>query len=370
MRVLIVTLGTRGDFELFAALGRELRSRGHDVVLGAAPFHEEAALAGGLGWVPIGAGDRGTMLALMRSLESETDRAQRTRRFASSWLGPQLQSGRARMAEAARHCEYFICNLKLAMARDGAVIPGAFVTYDPPHAAGDLARFGSRRHGGRILELIALNRTLVDPQHVWDAEYRFTGFWHVRPAVAVPPSPDLEAFAERDAPVALTMGSMTMFDADRLVTTFAEALRIVGRRGVVVGGWSGMGAGAPADIKAVGEVDYDWLFPRAACVIHHGGAGTVAAVLRSGRPSVLLPQISAQEDFARLLLRERLASAALDVHDLTPQRLAAAIGAACETGAQHAAAVWRDRVREDGGLALAGDLVEAHALRFAAGAAA
>lgn len=370
MRVFIVTLGTRGDFELFAALGRELRGRGYEVVLGAAPFYEAAARAGGLDWAPIGAGDQPTMLALLRSLASEPDPAQRTRRFASSWLRPQLEAGRARMAATAQHCDYFISNLKLAMARGETVIPGAFVTYDPPHALSDLARYGGHRHGGRILELIALNKGLVDPQGAWGAEYRFTGFWHARPAAVAAPSPSLEAFITGDAPVVLTMGSMTMFDADRLMATFIEALRLTGRRGIVVGGWSAIASAASADVAAVGEVDYDWLFPQAACVIHHGGAGTVAAVLRAGRPSVLLPQISAQDDFARVLSRERLASGVLDVRRLAAPALAAAIDAACSPEAQRIAGVWRDRVHEDGGLALAGDLIESHARRFVIGAAA
>jgi len=366
MRVFIVTLGTRGDFELFAALGRELRRRGHDVVLGAAPFQEAAARTGGLDWVAIGGGERGHMIELLRSLAPESDRAERTRRFASLWLRPQLEAGRAQMAATAQRCDYFISNLKLAMARDGAVIPGAFVTYDPPRAVSDLAMYGGHRHAGRILELVALNRRLVDPEGVWGAEYRFTGFWHARPPVDVPP-PKLDAVARSDAPVVLTMGSMTMFDADRLVSTFAEALRLGGRRGVVVGGWSGLGASAPEGVEAVAEADYDWLFPRAACVVHHGGAGTVAAVLRAGRPSVLLPQVSAQEDFARVLMRERLAGDVLDVHRLTAPAFAKAIAAACSPDGLRAAALWRDRVADDGGLAAAADLIEAHARRFVGG---
>ena len=37
-----------------------------------------------------------------------------------------------------------------------------------------------------------------------------------------------------------------------------------------------------------GAVPHRWLFPRASAVIHHGGAGTTAAVMRAGVPSAVV----------------------------------------------------------------------------------
>jgi UDP:flavonoid glycosyltransferase YjiC (YdhE family) len=41
-----------------------------------------------------------------------------------------------------------------------------------------------------------------------------------------------------------------------------------------------------------GNLDHDALFPRCRAVVHHGGAGTTAAVLRAGVPSVVVPVLA------------------------------------------------------------------------------
>ena len=73
--------------------------------------------------------------------------------------------------------DYFVSNLKMTLDRNGRTIPGAFVTYDPPASVADLARYGAARHGGRIAELVAMPRALMDPGGAWGTSFVFTGFW-------------------------------------------------------------------------------------------------------------------------------------------------------------------------------------------------
>ena len=48
--------------------------------------------------------------------------------------------------------------------------------------------------------------------------------------------------------------------------------------------------GAGQELLALhGFVDYSCLLPRCSAMVHHGGAGTVAAALRAGIPSVICP---------------------------------------------------------------------------------
>ena len=46
-------------------------------------------------------------------------------------------------------------------------------------------------------------------------------------------------------------------------------------------------------------VPHDWLFPQVAAVVHHGGAGTTAAGLRAGRPTVICPFFGDQPFWGR-----------------------------------------------------------------------
>lgn len=360
MRVFIVALGTRGDFELFLTLGRALRRRGHCVILGSPAFYATRAREGGVEWIQLGESTREEAVEVLRSLADVRDRVQRIHEFYARWMRPQLSTAMPRIVSTAAGADYFTSNLKMALEP----CPCARVTYDPPHAVEDFAKFEAERHGRRILDLVAMPRMLVDPEARWPAAHQFTGFWQGDPRPDWTPPAELLAFLERGAPpVVVTMGSMVMFDVDTFARRIARALRLAGQRGIIVGGWSGISeAPEPADdVLCVGEVPYDWLFPQAACVIHHGGCGTVAAVLRAGKPSILLPQIAAQEDFGRMLARERLATGVLDVHDLAPETLAEAIRVAVtDDRFRQSAQRWQGIVAADGGVEAAVDLIEAH----------
>lgn len=45
----------------------------------------------------------------------------------------------------------------------------------------------------------------------------------------------------------------------------------------------------PDCIYPLDKVPHDWLFPQVAAVVHHGGAGTTAAGLRAGVPTIIKP---------------------------------------------------------------------------------
>lgn len=366
MRVFILTLGTRGDFELFCTLGRELRRRHHHVVLGTSGFYARAAEAAGLEWIPVGDGTQSELVAVLRSLGETGDRLRRVHLYVSGWLRPQLQSAHAQIAQASEHSDYFISNLKLVRERGGEVLPGAFVSYDPPDAIENLARFGSATQGGRILELVAMSRRLVDPEGRWGAEFRFTGFWAAPMRDDWKPPSSLVAFLDSGPPpVVMTLGSMVNFDADRLARDFGRALAIAGQRGILVSGWASLSSSAER-MLTVAEADYDWLFARAACVIHHGGVGTLAAVLRAGKPSVVLPQILSQAQFGNMLLRDNLAAGMFDASRIEPGELAAAIQRAVSDEEMITTALrWQAAVLAEGGVRAAVDLIEQHAQHLA-----
>jgi len=79
-----------------------------------------------------------------------------------------------------------------------------------------------------------------------------------------------------------------------------ESLRLTGQRGIILSGWAGLGADdVPDNVYFVDSAPHDWLFPQVAAVVHHGGAGTTAAGLRAGRPSVITPLFGDQPFWGR-----------------------------------------------------------------------
>ena len=363
MRAFLLTLGTRGDLELFSGLGRELHRRGHDVVLGTSPFYAQRVLDAGIRFVSMGDGSQQRMVQVLRSLSQITDAAERTRQYFQRWVQPQLAASMGKITDTGAASDYFVSNLKMVLRKNGVTMPGAFVTYDPPAAVGDLERYGSAKHAGRIIEVVAMNRDLIDPNGKWGEQYHFTGFWQI-PDHGIEIDEALARFVSSGRrPAVFTMGSMVMFDPDRFAQIAAESLRLAGQRGIIVGSWAGMDRAARQsdDLYWVQEAPYEWLFPGAACIVHHGGCGTVAAAIHAGVPSILLPQVLCQVDFAKVLIRERLAVGAFDIRTVGAAELADAIRACVPDQAYRAAAVrWREQVRVDPGLSGAADLIEAH----------
>jgi len=70
-----------------------------------------------------------------------------------------------------------------------------------------------------------------------------------------------------------------------------EAIEKAGVRAVISRGWGGMGDGMdkPDGVFMIDNVPHDWLFPHVDAVVHHGGAGTTAAGLKFGKPTMIVP---------------------------------------------------------------------------------
>ena len=87
-------------------------------------------------------------------------------------------------------------------------------------------------------------------------------------------------------------------------------------------------------------VAHDWLFPRCAVVLHHGGAGTTATALRHARPQVLVPFLFDQPYFAEKIAFLQL-GAAVDSRELLQTGAADELDAAAAEDAERKAKVAR-----------------------------
>jgi UDP:flavonoid glycosyltransferase YjiC (YdhE family) len=69
----------------------------------------------------------------------------------------------------------------------------------------------------------------------------------------------------------------------------ASACAELGQRALVCSGWSDYSDVPRYDhVKVVGAVNYAAVFPACRAAVHHGGAGTLAASLRAGVPTLVL----------------------------------------------------------------------------------
>jgi sterol 3beta-glucosyltransferase len=92
----------------------------------------------------------------------------------------------------------------------------------------------------------------------------------------------------------------------------------------------------PEEIFILESAPHSWLFPRMAAVVHHGGAGTTAAGLRAGVPSIIIPFSNDQFAWGRRVYELGVGSKPIPRKKLTAERLSDAIKFALESNIKDA----------------------------------
>jgi UDP:flavonoid glycosyltransferase YjiC (YdhE family) len=409
MRVLVISDGTWGDVSPFLTVARDLvRECGHEVLAIVNPSFGDAAEELGLSHINAGqcwdthdaTADPaimrpgfGTIRVLRRYLVPEIPDWVRATREALetfrpdvafvhhlSW-GPLWAAHRADVRVRAG----FLAPLSLFSSVDpGHAIPS--VRWTPPCA---LTRINFRlmrmilrwlldrpaRDAWRRAELppprdlLFLAREITRaPLGLWSPAFR-------GPAADDPPGlricgyafPDegdpeaplddgLEAFLDAgDPPVVVTLGTSARQVGLDLYQEAARACRLAHRRGILL-----MGSPAstpeplPDGVRAFDHAPHGKLMARACAIVHHGGAGTTAQALRSGRPAIIIP--FGHDQFDNAYRSERLAgSRVLRRSRARAERVAAALVEllADETLLARAGAVGEQVAAERGSLAAA-----------------
>ncbi len=125
----------------------------------------------------------------------------------------------------------------------------------------------------------------------WGEWLQVSGHWFFDRPPDWRPAEDLVRFLDKGKPpVYVGFGSMVDEEIERATQIVLGALKRSGQRGILLGGWGGLGKGdLPDSILRIDAIPHDWLFQYVGAVVHHGGAGTTATGLRFGRPTVIVP---------------------------------------------------------------------------------
>lgn len=146
------------------------------------------------------------------------------------------------------------------------------------------------------LILCGYSSLLVPRAADWGAKIHTTGFWVPRSQEAWQPERELVDFLDAgSAPVYIGFGSMSPYHPIETVEMVEQALTQIGQRGILLVDPSAFSAQKRSDILYLTHgTAHNWLFPRVQAIVHHGGAGTTAAGLRAGIPTIIVPFISDQ----------------------------------------------------------------------------
>jgi sterol 3beta-glucosyltransferase len=195
----------------------------------------------------------------------------------------------------------------------------------------------------------------------WNPNLNVTGYWFLDAAADWQPPADLVDFLRSgDPPVYIGFGSMGNKNRAKESTEIAlEALSVCGKRGVLVSGWNSLSEDIkmPDTVYLIKDVPHSWLFPQMAAVVHHGGAGTTAAGLRAGVPSVIVPHGMDQPMWGQRVAEMGVGAAPIPRKKLTAENLANAITFSLQTDVQNRARELGEKISQENGIARAVELI-------------
>ena len=152
-----------------------------------------------------------------------------------------------------------------------------------------------------LLHLALFSKVLGKPQPDWHSTTLQTGFCFYDGQSDLGKMPDsLNEFLENGkAPIVFTLGSAAVMDAGDFFEESAKAAQMINRRAVLLYGvFNEAPKKLSETIVGFDYAPYSLVFPRAACVVHQGGVGTTAQVLRAGVPHLVMPYSHDQPDNA------------------------------------------------------------------------
>lgn len=374
MRVAILTLGSRGDVQPYIALGKGLQQAGYNVVLVTAEQFGGFVREHGLEFAPIdrnflglldtkagqGVFEGGSRLKVMQMALPIMRQV-----LHDSWMGAQG-------SDAIIYHQKILAGYHIAeklgipafMAMPFPVYPTR--AFANPITSTKMPSFLNRlsyviNSGGKAPFMRMINKwrsetlglpprgvfateaTLPDGRPLsvlhayspsvvpipedWPPHVTVTGYWFLDTPDGWQPPAELQSFLDSGPPpVYVGFGSMTSNDPAAKVAMIIEALRLAGQRGIIASGLPDYRPDTlPGFIYLLDQAPHEWLFPRTAAVVHHGGAGTTAAGLKAGRPTVVAPFFGDQMFWGHRVLALGVGPEPIAQKRLTAEKLAQAI---------------------------------------------
>ncbi|WP_353813496.1 glycosyltransferase [Agromyces sp. SYSU T00266] len=381
MKLLLVTAGSRGDVEPFAALARRASAAGHEVRL---------ALPDRSGVDTSGLDARSLEADFSSIIESQGVSPLAAMRNLRDVVRPVMRAVIVNAGHAALEFRPDVIAwhpkvLSAPLVADALGIPHALVemvpamtptrefpaagtatrdlgplnrlTYRAAAAAGGMFRREvdeaaavagvprARRSSPPAATLLPISPAILPRPADWPASAVLTGAWRATapstdattadapaPGAADPEAdPDLAAFLAGGPFAYAGFGSMAAGEPVARGRELVAAARAHGIRLLVATGLGGIAVPDDArgeDVFVTRSVDHASVLPRAVAAVHHGGIGTVQAATAAGTVSIVVPFIADQPFWGSMLHRRGLAPAPIPQRKLTAERLADALAAA------------------------------------------
>ncbi len=374
LRIVLATVGSRGDVQPMIALAQTLAARGHVPLVAAPPNFEKWVRNVGFEFEPLGLDIQEYLANNGTSLSGNP---MKMLPMMNRFFAEQIPQQMARLARICEGADAILAGGLAFCAPSVAEylgVPVLYVFYStcmlpssqhPPIVApwqglpawqNDLlwranhllfdAILGKVLNGARAEfglskmdslkdhftvdtpAVIAVDKELFPPDPLWAERYPYANFIYFDDTGKLDEELD-DWLNQGEPPVFVGFGSMSGEGTGRIERMIVEAVSVTKLRCIVGAGWAGLGAvELPPTWRVVRETPHALLFPRTAVVVHHGGSGTTATALRAGIPQVILPLILDQFHHAHRLHIAGISPRPIPMEKITASELASTLIAA------------------------------------------
>ncbi len=357
MVALLVTAGSHGDIHPFIAIARALIDRGHSATIATNPYFQAQIERAGIAFAPLT--ERAELKELItqhKVMDAARGPLAVMRQLVLPYVPRFIERTRELIAEISPAVlVYHPIVIGASWAAEQAGLPTVSISPTPlvwANPADPMVLLPHRSHNphpmavrfdlwlGRVFLRLAMDPGLnrirrsigLPPRRdnfhrdcaggtvnlgIWSPvlrpptpgdppNARITGFcWHDRDHTQEAADASLRAFLDSGPPpLVFALGSTGVHAAGRFYHHASEAARRLGVRALlVVGRDQPAPANLPPGSMAVPYAPFSTVFPRAAAVVHHGGAGTTAQAMRAGKPTLITPMAHDQFDNAARIKR-------------------------------------------------------------------
>lgn len=123
----------------------------------------------------------------------------------------------------------------------------------------------------------------------WGDKVYLPGFFYLDTGKEVLEKEILHFINSGEEPIVVSFSSMPLKSPDIFKEKLVKALKETNNRAIIIVGNSGIALEREEEILSIKAASHTLLFPLAKGIIHHGGVGTMAAALKSGKPQIIIP---------------------------------------------------------------------------------
>lgn len=155
----------------------------------------------------------------------------------------------------------------------------------------------------------------------WEDKVYLPGFFYLDTGNEVLDEKILEFINLGKEPIVISFSSMPLKSPDTFKEKLIKALKETDNRAILIVGNSGIEFESEEEILTIKSAPHTLLFPLAKGIIHHGGVGTMAAALKSGKPQIIIPFAVDQPFWANRLYKLGYALKPIKENEVTTEEL-------------------------------------------------